>query len=119
MPKRPPLHVPASARVLKRARHRDYNSKRSPNEVKFYKSALWRHIRRQVLDEEPFCRSCRNAGKIVRATVVDHIIPISEGGSRTDRDNLQPLCARCHNSKTAREVMSRGNSVVGRRGGAG
>lgn len=37
-----------------------------------------------------------------RATDVDHIIPLSQGGP-DERTNLQPLCKRAHSSKTAQE----------------
>ena len=33
------------------------------------------------------------------ATVVDHIVPIKEGGERLDPDNLRGLCAACHNKR--------------------
>lgn len=34
----------------------------------------------------------------------DHIIPIALGGNEFDLENLQTLCHRCHNAKTAREA---------------
>ena len=33
--------------------------------------------------------------------LVDHIIPIAEGGALYDLENLQSLCAACHNKKHA------------------
>lgn len=32
------------------------------------------------------------------ASVVDHIVPVSQGGEFWDEANWQPLCATCHNS---------------------
>jgi 5-methylcytosine-specific restriction endonuclease McrA len=31
--------------------------------------------------------------------IVDHIIPIEEGGEFMDTENLQTLCMSCHNKK--------------------
>ncbi|MEE8473549.1 MAG: HNH endonuclease signature motif containing protein [Dehalococcoidia bacterium] len=54
----------------------------------------WQQIRKVVLREEPFCRSCS-----APSTEVDHIKPMSKGGDNS-RGNLQGLCKRCHSSKT-------------------
>jgi 5-methylcytosine-specific restriction protein A len=59
--------------------------------------AGWALLRRDVLAQEPRCRSCG-----ARATTVDHIQPRAFGGSDS-RANLQPLCDRCHRAKTQRE----------------
>ena len=39
--------------------------------------------------------------------IVDHIIPIADGGAEMDVDNLQVLCAACHNRKHAGEGRSK------------
>jgi 5-methylcytosine-specific restriction enzyme A len=66
----------------------------------------WRRIRANVLSAEPLCRQCLADGRVVVATVVDHIRPLRDGGTHA-RDNLQPLCESCHNKKSARE----GNAI--------
>lgn len=43
------------------------------------------------------CRLCLSAGKVEPATVVDHIVPLAEGGTHA-QDNLMPLCKRCHDT---------------------
>lgn len=58
----------------------------------------WRRLRQLVLTREPFCRMCG-----APATEVDHIIPLSRGGTNA-LENLQPLCKRCHARKTMREL---------------
>lgn len=63
----------------------------------------WRRLRSAVLAAEPLCRHCLSVGRSRRADDVDHIIPISRGGLRLDRDNLQSLCRECHARKTATE----------------
>ena len=64
--------------------------------------ARWRKLRAQILMDEPLCRECRKAGRIVPATDVDHIVARADGGT-DDRSNLQPLCHACHSRKTVRE----------------
>lgn len=69
----------------------------------FYNSRPWRKLRKYILQGEPLCRSCSEV-----ATVVDHITPIRLGGSRWNHENLQPLCARCHNKKSSSERSNTG-----------
>jgi len=63
--------------------------------------AFNRHSRdlfvRLVLRDGPACACCGTTEKLV----VDHIVPISRGGS-DDIANLQILCRRCNASKGAR-----------------
>ena len=61
----------------------------------------WQRLRRMVLAQQPFCVVCQRAGRVVAATDVDHIVPLSAGGTSA-ADNLQPLCHSCHSKKTAR-----------------
>lgn len=69
----------------------------------------WRKIRAAVLRGEPLCRECRTVrGLLVPAEHVDHIKPLSQGGTH-DLENLQPLCHSCHSAKTARQDGGLGN----------
>ena len=63
----------------------------------------WRKLRLEVLHDDPFCRSCRKRGLVEQAVEVDHIVPLSRGGARLAKSNLQPLCRACHHLKTSRE----------------
>ena len=67
-------------------------------------------LRAQVLAEEPCCRVCRGGG--TDDDIVDHVVSLAADGT-DDRANLQRLCRRCSNAKTARE------SLASRRQGAG
>ena len=63
----------------------------------------WRKARALFLRQHPLCVSCQAEGKIVPATVVDHIIP--HRGDQAlfwDKGNWQPLCKSCHDKKTGR-----------------
>ena len=72
----------------------------------FYNSARWRKFRAAYLRLAPLCRHCEEKGLFVKATVLDHIVPRSQGGPDYDMDNLQPLCFSCHDKKRRTEVKS-------------
>ncbi|MGW1998487.1 HNH endonuclease [Embleya sp. NPDC001921] len=58
-------------------------------------TSKWRTARTQQLRREWLCRHCGT-----KAVEVDHIVPLSQGGSKWDPDNMQSLCGPCHGSKT-------------------
>ena len=64
----------------------------------------WRKASKQFLEHHPLCVKCREEGKFVKATVVDHIVP-HRGDSELfwDRGNWQALCKKCHDRKTRQE----------------
>ena len=68
-----------------------------PEDQKIYKSARWKRVREIVLSENPLCKCGQPAN------IVDHITPIRNGGGIWDSDNLQGLCEKCHNKKSAKE----------------
>lgn len=68
-----------------------------------YHTPAWRQLRLVILEREPICRTCRYEDRISRATQIDHIRPVTAGGDFYDAENLQPLCASCHSSKSAKE----------------
>jgi 5-methylcytosine-specific restriction protein A len=64
----------------------------------------WQSVRAGYLRSHPLCRRCEEAGQLVPATVVDHIV--AHKGDRSlfwNSDNWQPLCKSCHDRKTATE----------------
>ena len=68
----------------------------------------WQKARKSYLIRHPYCRECQRNGKLTLANIVDHIIP-HEGDQRLmwDRDNWQPLCAKCHGRKNYQESMQK------------
>ena len=77
-----------------------------------YKTKSWQRLRYYQLQKEPMCRFCQQVGRVVAANVVDHIIP-HRGDSALfhDKDNLQSLCAACHDRHKQRQEKS--GRVVG------
>jgi 5-methylcytosine-specific restriction enzyme A len=61
----------------------------------------WEKLSKFVRRNEPVCRICKNA----LAQMVDHIVPLKQGGERLAMENLQPLCNRCHGAKTAQDKL--------------
>jgi 5-methylcytosine-specific restriction enzyme A len=69
----------------------------------------WAKARAGHLAHEPFCRQCKKAGRTVRATIVDHIVP-HRGDMKLfwARNNWQSLCTTCGNGDKQRQERSGG-----------
>jgi 5-methylcytosine-specific restriction enzyme A len=67
---------------------------------RMYDSVRWRKAGKLYLKEHPLCIMCKQLGRDVRATVVDHVIE-----HKGDYDlfwnegNWQSLCATCHSGR--------------------
>ena len=66
--------------------------------------ARWNKARKRFLEKNPLCAECLKAGRYVKATDVDHIVP-HRGDPKLfwDEGNWQALCHRCHSVKTRNE----------------
>jgi 5-methylcytosine-specific restriction protein A len=78
-----------------------------PAIAKLYNTTRWRKLRLLFIKENPVCAMCKKNNRLTAAKLVDHIKPVSEGGSFTAWSNLQALCDKCHRIKTAKEVNKR------------
>ena len=90
--------------VHKKARHKDYGKSRTDHQyTKIYNTKAWKMVRKQALyRDDGWCVICKEAP----AVMVDHIEEVKDLTDETklyDLENLQSLCASCHNKKT-REV---------------
>lgn len=72
----------------------------------------WQRAREGWLRAHPLCKMCADLGKIVEATVVDHVVP-HRGDMKLfwDRANWQSLCKICHDAHKQRSEKS--GAVVG------
>lgn len=96
-----------------KAKRSNYLPKRVPfgrrknKNREIYDSVRWRKLRLSYIQNNPLCEECLKEDKYTDATgkkgVVDHITPINSGGAVFDRANLQTLCNKCHNRKSANE----------------
>jgi 5-methylcytosine-specific restriction protein A len=67
------------------------------------KAGRWLQRERAALfQREPLCRECAKVGRTSVAMIRDHITPLFEGGKDVE-SNIQPLCQRCSDAKTAAE----------------
>lgn len=94
----------------------DYNKLQGQGRLivsKFYHTAAWRKTRSTFIRTFPLCALCEENGITTIATVVDHIQQINprnafdtmngKYGHPLDWENLQSLCEKCHNTKSAKE----------------
>ncbi|MBI1209663.1 MAG: HNH endonuclease [Azospirillum sp.] len=70
--------------------------------------ADWKKLRAELMPEGTSCRLCG-----YEASHLDHILPKARGGT-DDPSNLQPLCHRCHSTKTDSEDGGFGNRKMRR-----
>lgn len=77
---------------------------RTYTDTSFYRSTPWRNKRAEKLRISPYCECSDCIGKKVLADMVDHIIPIEQGGDPLAMSNLQSMKSHpCHDRKRARE----------------
>lgn len=62
-------------------------------------SGPWQTIRKKVLARDGGLCQIAARGCTIRATQVDHIVPVAKGGSWWDMSNLRAACARCNNGR--------------------
>src|SRR5438093_948818 len=91
--------VPGYCDEHRHARQKAYSAgRRARNDPaeRFYSTAEWQKARAAQLRSEPLCRVCAAAGRLTAASVVDHVVPVKQGGAIWDSENLQSLCNPCH-----------------------
>lgn len=64
--------------------------------ARLYGTAKWQRIRKAQLSREPLCRYCTQMGRVVAATVCDHITPHRGNATAFYAGPFQSLCATCH-----------------------
>lgn len=79
------------------------NAKRSFD----YGTTTWQAVRAMKRRLNPLCELCQARGIIKEASLVDHILSVSNGGEPYEMSNLQCLCRECHSKKTANEINDR------------
>jgi 5-methylcytosine-specific restriction endonuclease McrA len=68
--------------------------------------------RQQWFMQHPLCAECERNGRTTEGKILDHIIPLAEGGAENDPQNWQTLCGECSEAKT-REESRRGAAQGG------
>ena len=76
-----------------------------------YNGKRWHAIRTRVLAEHPLCQRCQAKGKVVPATVCNHLVP-HEGNERLFWDGpFQALCKPCHDGPARKEETGQAATV--------
>jgi 5-methylcytosine-specific restriction protein A len=74
------------------------------------RQAVQQRLRR--LRAQPLCQDCAARDLVREATVPDHIVPLTQGGSDED-SNIRCLCADCHHARTAEQFGHRRTVATG------
>ena len=111
MPRRPqtPCRYPGCPKLVPYGRkycdehEQQYQGERKNAVLRGY-GREWQKARRFFLKRHPWCVRCKEKGRLVPATVVDHIKPHRGNPDLFwDEKNWQPLCKSCHDHKTMTE----------------
>jgi 5-methylcytosine-specific restriction protein A len=86
---------------------REAHGRRAFSNASIYQSARWKALRKHHIQSSPLCVHCLKNDRTKAGWIVDHIVPINEGGEPFDESNLQSLCSSCHNIKSGKEAHSR------------
>lgn len=84
----------------KASRTNDYEKKRLSPSKRGY-DARWYKYSAKYRKDHPLCVNYPECHK--ETDVVDHIVPVNQGGDFWDPGNHQPMCKPCHDRKTAQE----------------
>ena len=75
---------------------------KKPTAAKRVTGRKLQRLRAELFARRPLCAECQRQGRVILATQRDHIVPLEEGG-QDHEDNVQGLCAPCHDTKSAAE----------------
>lgn len=82
---------------------RQYNRRRDPKYLAFYRSKDWRTLSRTFMQSVGYkCQAHAHPDCTGLAVEVHHVVPIQtpEGWDRRlDWDNLEAVCTKCHNAR--------------------
>jgi 5-methylcytosine-specific restriction enzyme A len=72
---------------------------------RWYGLGSWKRRAQHQLRAEPLCRACLAKGRVIPATVADHVEPHKGDWNAFRLGRLQSLCADCHNRKWANDRL--------------
>lgn len=74
----------------------DQRSKAAEAYRRWYWTPRWRALRDAQLASEPLCQACNAKGRLVPATVCDHVEPHRGNEIKFWSGPFQSLCQHCH-----------------------
>lgn len=72
----------------------------------------WDRLSAEFRRRHPFCAWCQQQGRDILGDLVDHKIPVAEGGQIYHLANLWTLCTAHHGRKTEMEEYARRNEAL-------
>lgn len=77
-----------------------------------YNSKEWKALRDDHLAKNPLCKYCNDFGRVVAASVVNHIEPHrGDKALAFDPANLESACETCHNVHS--DAQDKGKTMAG------
>lgn len=70
----------------------------------FYNAKAWRSTRASYISRYPLCAVSMDMGHVRGGEIVDHIIPINQGGAPYNDANLMTLTKQIHDTKSSYEA---------------
>ena len=86
-------------------------SQAGTNRKRLYNTKRWKDLRRVQLTNEPFCVMCETLGKLVPATVVDHVTPHRGDSELFFHNKFQSLCKMHHDRN--KQIEERSGVIIG------
>jgi 5-methylcytosine-specific restriction enzyme A len=95
-------------------REKESDKRDNANNKAVYNTNTWRKLRLMYLSTHPLCSRCLKKNKISSSTECHHIIPISKGQNKAekqilgfDEKNLEAICSKCHDEHHNNERKNR------------
>ena len=95
------------------ARRPDQRSPHAHQYRKLYKTTRWQRIREAQLRAHPLCQMCEAQGRIVAATVCDHVTPHRGDELKFYAGPFASLCKPCHDSTNQAEEHRGYSNAIG------
>jgi len=73
-----------------------------------YTMPQWRRLRLQILERDGYMCQIKGPKCTKRATAVDHIVPVNDGGAFYDPTNLRAACQWCNSWRANRQKRNEG-----------
>lgn len=71
------------------------------------RSWAFKKARERYLSDNPLCMYCEADGRVTAACILEHRVPLWQGGAMWSEANWAASCKPCADAKTAREARER------------
>ena len=81
---------------------------------RLYNTAEWKRLRQAVLERDGYVCMVGGPRCSIAASTVDHIQPVSQGGSFWSESNLRAACRRCNFGQGSRVAHQNRRAMIAR-----